>query len=55
MNFKNMWHIWCDALGQKANTENNTHSDNVAIVRTIIILTYLITNIVIVAGVIRHW
>ena len=55
MNFKNMWHIWCDALGQKANPIDKNHSDNVAITRTIILLTYLITNIVIVSGVIRHW
>ena len=52
---KNFWHIWCDALGQKANPIDKKHSDKVAVVRTIILLLYFITNIVIVMGVIRHW
>jgi hypothetical protein len=30
-------------------------ADRVAIVRTVIFATYLITNVFIVAGVIRHW
>ena len=50
-----VWHLWCDALGQKANLIDKQHSDKVAIIRTIMFFTYLITNIVIVAGVIRHW
>jgi len=49
-----MWKIWCKALGEKAFTCDR-ESDKVAIVRTAIALVYLITNIVIIAGVIRHW
>ena len=41
------------ALGEKSG--NTNVADKVAVVRTIIVLTYIITNIVIVAGVIRHW
>lgn len=49
-----MWHLWCKALGQKA-TECNKESDRVAIIRTVILVTYMIANAFIVAGVIRHW
>lgn len=49
-----MWRLWCKALGEKA-TSCDKESDKVAIIRTIILLIYLITNLFIVAGVIRHW
>lgn len=49
-----MWRLWCKALGEKA-TSCDKESDKVAIIRTVILLTYLITNLVIIAGVIRHW
>lgn len=49
-----MWRLWCKALGDKA-TECNKESDIVAYIRTAILAAYLITNAVIVAGVIRHW
>lgn len=48
------WRHWAKALGQKA-SKNDRESDHVAIIRTVIFLTYLITNLFIVAGVIRHW
>jgi hypothetical protein len=51
-NFSNFWYLWCKALGTKATDCNHT-SDKVAIIRTIILATYLITNCVIVYGVIR--
>ena len=50
-----LWHLWSDALGAKADADNNLHSDLVAIIRTFIFLSILITNTIIVAGVIRHW
>ena len=49
-----MWRLWCKALGEKASA-NSTEADKIALVRTVIILANLITNIVIVIGVIRHW
>ena len=49
-----MWRIWCKALGQKA-TDCDKESDKVAIIRTIVLVAYMITNAVIVAGVVRHW
>ena len=49
-----MWRLWCKALGQKA-TECDKESDKVAIIRTVVLAAYMITNVFIVAGVLRHW
>lgn len=49
-----MWRIWCKALGEKA-TPCDKESDKVAIVRTIVLVLYMLTNAFIVAGVVRHW
>ena len=49
-----MWRWWAKSLGQKA-SDCDRESDKVAIIRTIIFATYLITNAFIVAGVVRHW
>jgi len=49
-----IWRIWCKALGNKA-SNCNTESDWVAILRTLIFVTYFMTNVFIVSGVIRHW
>lgn len=49
-----MWRLWCKALGEKA-TPCDAESDKVAIIRTVVLLVYMITNMFIVAGVVRHW
>ena len=51
---KTAWRWWAKALGEKA-SKCDRESDSIAVVRTIIFATYLITNCFIVAGVIRHW
>ena len=51
---KYWWTLWAKALGKKA-SENDRQADKVACLRTLIVLSYIITNIFIVAGVIRHW
>ena len=51
---KKIWRLWCKALGEKA-TDNDIESDVVAIIRTLILFSYLITNCFIIAGVIRHY
>lgn len=51
---KQFWYIWFKALGDKPH-ENDVISDKIAIVRTCIVLIYIITNFFIVAGIIRHW
>ena len=51
---RNSWRWLAKALGEKA-SKCDKESDRVAIIRTVIFATYLITNCFIVAGVIRHW
>lgn len=51
---KGPWRWWAKALGEKA-SKCDKESDRVAIIRTVIFATYLITNCFIVAGVVRHW
>ena len=49
-----IWRLWCKALGKKA-LDNDREADYVAGIRTIIFITYFITNLFIIAGVVRHW
>lgn len=49
-----LWRILALALGEKAHHDPRI-DDRVAMVRLTILLSYLITNTFIVAGVIRHW
>ena len=51
---KKLWRLWSKALGEKAGS-TDCEADRVALVRTIIVLSYIITNLFIIAGVIRHW
>ena len=53
-NIKMVWRWWCKALGEKA-SECDRESDKVAVIRTFIFATYLITNCFIVANAVRHW
>ena len=49
-----MWRLWCYALGKKEG-RSQRDADNIALIRTAVLLCYLGTNLFIVAGVIRHW
>jgi hypothetical protein len=51
---KSAWRIWAKALGEKSGS-NDREADYVAVLRTFIFCTYLITNIAIVANAVRHW
>ena len=51
---KTLWRLWAKSLGEKAHKSDQI-ADKIAVIRTVIFLTYLITNIFICAGVIRHW
>ena len=51
---KKMWRLWAKSLGEKSGA-TDAEADAIALIRSIIITTYLVTNIFIVAGVIRHW
>lgn len=49
-----LWGIWAKALGQKEG-RSDREADAIALVRTLLVLLAVVTNIVIIAGVIRHW
>ena len=49
-----MWRIVAKALGAK-DGRNEKEADMVALVRTAILLSYMLTNFCIIAGVVRHW
>jgi len=51
---RKVWRLWAKALGEKAG-DTDEESDRIACIRTAIVLSYIITNCFIVAGVIRHW
>ena len=48
------WRLIAKALGNKAGA-SDSESDKIALIRLLIVLVYVITNLFIVAGVIRHW
>jgi len=50
----NFWKLWAKAIGEKSGATNK-EADYVALIRTFIVLCYIVTNMFIVAGVIRHW
>lgn len=49
-----IWRIWAKALGEKSGASDK-EADKIASIRTVIVLIYIITNLVIIAGVVRHW
>jgi hypothetical protein len=53
-NIRMVWRWWSKALGEKA-SQCDKESDKVAVIRTFIFATYLITNGFIVANAVRHW
>ena len=49
-----MWRIWAKALGEKYG-KNDREADFIAGIRTLIFISYLVTNCFIISGVVRHW
>jgi hypothetical protein len=49
-----MWRIWAKALGQKDGRDDR-EADIIAIIRTLIFICYMVTNVAIVANAVRHW
>ena len=49
-----MWRLIAKALGSKEG-KNEKEADMVALVRTVILFSYMLTNFCIIAGVARHW
>ena len=50
----NVWRLWAKALGEKSGKDDR-ESDTIAIIRTFIFISYLVTNVAIVANAVRHW
>jgi hypothetical protein len=46
--------MWAKALGEKASPDDK-EADKIALIRSAIVLFYIITNLFIIAGVIKHW
>ena len=51
---KKLWRLWALALGEKAG-KHEKEADIIALMRTLILFSYMTTNVFIVSGVIRHW
>ena len=51
---KTIWRLWSKALGEKP-TKCDRESDTIAWIRTLIFVSYLVTNVAIVANAVRHW
>lgn len=49
-----MWRIWAKALGEKYG-KTDREADTIACIRTLIFVSYMATNVAIVANAIRHW
>ena len=49
-----MWRLWAKALGEKA-VDCDREADKIAIIRSIIVSIYILTNLFIVAGIIHKW
>ena len=49
------WRIWKYALGSFSDEKTEPYDSYVVLVRSIIFVSYLVTNCFITAGVIRHW
>ena len=51
---RKVWRIWAKALGQK-DGKDDREADTIACIRTLIFITYLVTNVAIIANAVRHW
>jgi hypothetical protein len=54
MNRKQRWRLIAKALGSKSGATDR-ESDQIALIRLLVVLSYIITNLFIIAGVIHHW
>ncbi len=51
---KKYWRIWAKALGAK-DGRTDREADTIACIRTLIFVSYMVTNVAIVANAVRHW
>ena len=50
-----MWQVWKYALGSFSDDKTAPFDNYVAIIRTVIFVSYMVTNAFIISGVVRHW
>ena len=50
-----VWRIWKYALGSFSDEKTEPYDNYVVLVRSVIFISYLVTNCFIISGVIRHW
>ena len=50
-----LWKIWKYAIGSFSDDKTEPYDNYVAGIRTIIFVSYMVTNAFIVSGVLRHW
>ena len=48
------WRVWAKALGQKDGRDDR-EADTIAGIHTFILISYMVTNVAIVANAVRHW
>ena len=52
---KKVWEIWKYSIGSFSDDKTAPYDNYVAGIRTIIFVSYMVTNAFIVSGVVRHW
>lgn len=52
---KRFWEIWKYSLGSFSDDKTKPYDNYVACVRTVIFVSYMLTNCAIVANAVRHW
>lgn len=52
---KKVWEIWKYSLGSFSDDKTAPYDNYVACIRTVIFVSYMVTNIAIVANAVRHW
>ena len=50
-----IWEIWKYAIGSFSDDKTAPYDNYVAGIRTLIFVSYMVTNAFIVSGVLRHW
>ena len=52
---KKVWEIWKYSLGSFSDDKTAPYDNYVACIRTVIFVSYMVTNVAIVANAVRHW
>ena len=52
---KKLWDVWKYSLGSFSDDKTEQYDNYIVVVRTILFLSYLVTNCFIISGVVRHW